>query len=111
MYTYGVAAGKLTPERMCAALSENIARLYGMYPRKGTLEPGADADVVVWDGGWEGVITAAGQHMACDYTPYEGFEVKGRARAVFLGGELAARDGEPLREGLGRFVCREESQC
>ena len=109
IYTYGVAAGKLSAQRMCACCSENIARLYGMYPKKGLIAPGSDADVVVWDPSYEGTITADSQHMACDYTPYEGFEVKGRAKAVFLGGELAAENGEPVKEGLGRYVRREES--
>ncbi len=109
MYTYGVAAGKLSAERFSAACSENIARLYGMFPRKGVLAPGADADVVVWDPEARWQITAAAQHMTCDYTPYEGYEVQGRAKAVFLGGELAAADGEPVKTGLGRYVFREES--
>ena len=109
MYTYGVAAGKLSAERFSAACSENIARLYGMFPKKGVLAPGADADVVVWDPEARWQITAAAQHMTCDYTPYEGYEVQGRAKAVFLGGELAAADGEPLKTGLGRYVFREES--
>ena len=111
MYTYGVCENRITKEQMAAMLSENTARLFGMYPRKGALQVGSDADIVVYDPEADTVITAQTQLSAAGYTPYEGFEVKGRARAVFLGGELAARDGEPLREGLGRFVCREESQC
>lgn len=101
-----VASGLLPLERMCALLAENPARQYGMYPRKGVLAVGSDADVTIWDPktGW--TISAASQHHNVDYTPYEGMSVTGRARAVFLGGVLAAQDGEPVQTGMGRYVFR-----
>lgn len=101
-----VAPGLLPPERMCALLAENPARLYGMFPRKGVLAVGADADVTVWDPAHVWTISAANQHHKVDYTPYEGMEVTGRAKAVFVNGILAARDGEPVRTGAGRYVHR-----
>ena len=101
-----VASGLLTPQRMCALLAENPARQYGMYPRKGVLAVGSDADVTVWDPKLSWTISAANQHHSVDYTPYEGMAVTGRARAVFVNGVLAARDGAPVQTGAGRYVFR-----
>ena len=77
-----------------------------MYPRKGSLEVGADADLVIWDPAAAHTITATAQHQNTDYTPYEGFEAVGRPRAVYVGGELAAKDGEPTGRLAGRYVKR-----
>ena len=101
-----VASGLLPPERMCALLAENSARQYGMYPRKGVLAVGSDADVTVWDPKTAWTISAASQHHNVDYTPYEGMSITGRARAVFVNGCLAAQDGEPVQTGIGRYVFR-----
>lgn len=101
-----VASGLLPPERMCALLAENPARQYGMFPRKGVLAVGSDADVTVWDPKAAWTISAANQHHNVDYTPYEGMAVTGRAREVFVGGVLAAQDGEPVQTGAGRYVFR-----
>ena len=110
VYTAGVAAGRMTENRMAALLSEHAARLFGMYPRKGTISVGSDADIVVWDPAARWTISAGTQHHNCDYTPYEGMAVQGRAKAVFLRGELAAENGEPVREGLGSYVARGVSE-
>ena len=110
VYTAGVAAGRLTDNRLAALLSEHAARLFGMYPRKGTISVGSDADIVVWDPAARWTISAGTQHHNCDYTPYEGMAVQGRAKAVFLRGELAAENGEPVREGLGSYVARGVSE-
>ena len=77
-----------------------------MWPRKGRLAEGADADITVWDPDARWVIRAAAQHQKVDYTPYEGFEVIGRPRAVYVGGELSAKDGEPTGVCAGRYVKR-----
>ena len=100
------ASGLLSTERMCALLSENPARQYGMYPRKGVLAVGSDADVTVWDPKAVWTISAASQHHNVDYTPYEGMTVTGKAKAVFINGVPAAQDGEPVRTGMGRYVFR-----
>ena len=84
----------------------NPARVFGMYPRKGCLAEGADADVCVWDPSARWTISAATQHQAVDYTPLEGFEAHGRAKAVFVNGVLAARDGEPTGAQPGRYAPR-----
>ena len=65
-------------------MSENPAKLYGVYPRKGVIAPGADADIVVYDPAGEGVITAKDQVCAADYAPYEGFRVQGHIHQVYL---------------------------
>ena len=98
---------KVSPERMCAMLSEEPAKIFGMYPRKGSLQVGADADLVIWDPALRHTITAAGQYQNTDYTPYEGMTCTGGARAVLLGGIVAAEGGKVTREGLGNYVFRQ----
>lgn len=106
IYTSFVASGLMTEAQMCRLLSENQAKLFGMWPRKGRLAQGADADITVWDPQARWVIRAEAQHQNVDYTPYEGFETAGRARAVYVGGQLAAKDGEPSGASAGRYVKR-----
>lgn len=98
--------GQLGPEDLCRLMSENPARVFGMFPRKGALVEGADADVCVWDPTARWTISAATQHQNVDHTPYEGFECHGRAHLVYVNGELAARDGEPTGSKPGRYVAR-----
>ena len=98
--------GQLGPEDLCRLMSENPARVFGMYQHKGCLAEGADADVCVWDPKARWTISAATQHQAVDYTPLEGFEAHGRAKAVFVNGVLVARDGEPTGAQPGRYVPR-----
>ena len=104
IYTSFVASGLMTAAQMSRLLSENPAKLFGMWPRKGQLAQGADADMTVWDPRARWVIRAEAQHQNVDYTPYEGFEAAGRARAVYVGGQLAAKDGEPSGASAGRYV-------
>ena len=70
------------------------------------LQKGSDADICVWDPNVRWTISAAKQHQAVDYTPYEGFEATGRAHLVYVGGELVVRDGEPLGPKPGTYVAR-----
>ncbi len=106
IYTYGVAAGRISTEQMAALLSENVARIFGMFPQKGTLLAGSDADVVIWDPAVSGTITAREQMQQVDYTPYEGFAVRGMARDVFLRGRHVVQQGRLLETSLGRYVHR-----
>lgn len=110
IYTHGVTKGRLTENQMAALLAENAARLFGLYPRKGVIAPGSDADLVIWDPSISWTITAKNQHHHCDNTPYEGMSMQGRAKAVFLRGTLAAEDGEPVQTGLGIYIPRKESE-
>lgn len=106
LYTAGVAAGRITKEQMCALLSENPARLYGAYPRKGVLAVGSDADIVVYDPEADAVITAESQHSAAGYTPYEGFRTRGSIAQVYLRGQLAAENGAPKLGPAGVYIPR-----
>ena len=110
LYTAGVAAGRITAHQMMKLLSEQPAKLFGMYPRKGALAVGSDADIVIFDPEYTGRITAAAQRQAVDYTPYEGFEAKGRVEAVLLSGEPAVEGGRVVSRGRGRYVRRGPSQ-
>ena len=99
-------AGELGPTDLCRLMSENPAKVFGMFPRKGCLAEGSDADICVWDPSVEWTISAATQHQNVDHTPFEGFECRGRARLTFVNGVLAARDGEPTGVKPGRYVNR-----
>ena len=110
LYTAGVAAGRISAHRMMKLLSEQPAKLFGMYPRKGALAVGSDADIVIFDPEYRGRIAGAAQYQAVDYTPYEGFETMGRVETVLLSGEMAVEDGRVIKTGRGRFVRRGPSQ-
>ncbi len=107
IYTYGVAAGRITKEKMCEVMSENVAKLYGLYPRKGVIAPGSDADIVVLDPEAKGVASAATQHYDMDYCPYEGMELACAIDQVYLRGVLAVKDNECIREGMGEYLKRD----
>ena len=105
-----VAAGKLSVGDMAGLLSEMPARAFGMWPQKGSLEVGADADVVVWDPTWRGTVKAANLLTASDYSPWEGTPLSGRAEMVYLRGRLSAEKGAVLRKTGGKFIKRTLSQ-
>ena len=106
IYTYGVDKGRITKEDMCRVLSENPAKLYGLYPRKGVIAPGSDADLVIMRTGVEDVITAKDQVQNVDYAPFEGTKVTGRVESVFLRGLQAVKDGKVVEEKKGEFLKR-----
>jgi len=106
MYTYGVDSGKITKEQMCALLSENIARIFGMYPRKGVLQVGSDADIVVFDPRIKGIISKDNQKQNVDYTPFEGFKTKGYAKHVILRGVHVVENGNIIKENCGKYIKR-----
>ena len=106
IYTYGVDKDRITKEDMCRVLSENPAKLYGLYPRKGVIAPGSDADLVIMRTGVEDVITAKDQVQNVDYAPFEGTKVTGRVESVFLRGLQAVKDGKVVEEKKGEFLKR-----
>ncbi len=110
MYTYGVKENRISLEQMCALLSTNAAKLYGMYPRKGAIAVGSDADIVVWDPDKTWTISVDNQESVCDYSPYEGTAVCGEAEAVYLHGKLAASHGTIVNPLMGQFVKRGKYQ-
>jgi dihydropyrimidinase len=106
VYSEGVARDRITVERMVDLLSTAPARLFG-FASKGSLESGLDADIVVFDPDARRVIHASDLHHSSDYTPYDGMEVTGAVRSVFVRGRAVIRDGVFVGErGLGRFVER-----
>ena len=107
MWTCGVAKRKISVAQMCRLLSENPAKLYGLFPRKGTLQPGSDADIVVYDPSGGHVIQAEDCVSAAGYSPYEGFAVDGGIRQVWLRGRLAAENGNVLVSSPeGKYMAR-----
>ncbi|WP_298033733.1 dihydropyrimidinase [uncultured Dysosmobacter sp.] len=107
IYSYGVAKKRVSLGRMVRALSENPAKLYGLFPRKGQLRLGSDADIVVYDPGASHVIRADDYVANVDYNPYEGFVTVGGIRQVWLRGSLAVEDGRVLDETpQGRYMAR-----
>lgn len=105
-YHYGVASGKTNVEMMCNLLSERPAKLFGMYPQKGVILPGSDADLVIWDPEKEWTITAENMVQNSDNTPYEGIRVKGIPALVFLRGCPVAEYGKVRTELRGRYIHR-----
>ncbi len=107
LYSYGVGGGRISLERFVAVVAENPARYFGLYPRKGVIAPGSDADIVVFDPSATWTIRHDLLHDGCDYSPYEGRELTGRVRDVFLRGRRVVRDGEPLKDlPPGGFIRR-----
>ncbi|MGV6847505.1 MAG: dihydropyrimidinase [Marinibacterium sp.] len=107
LWTHGVATGRLTMNEFVAVTSTNIAKILNLYPRKGAVLVGADADLVVFDPEKEKTITAATQQSAIDYNVFEGKHVKGLPRFTLTRGQVAVHDGEiRTQEGHGEFVAR-----
>ena len=109
LWSEGVAKGQISAEQMCKVLSENAAKLYGAYPRKGILAVGSDADIVVLNPNAKGLLTAADQAANVDYHPYEGLETSGVIEQVYLRGQLAVDHGEILTGPVGEYIPRKTS--
>ena len=109
-YTYAVKEGFCSVEQMAALLSENAAHIFGMFPQKGVLREGSDADIVVFDPDAPHVISHKTNLHACDNSPYEGLTALGKTRDVILGGELAVENGEIVKPYLGKYVFRGPSE-
>ncbi|MEM6798057.1 MAG: dihydropyrimidinase [Planctomycetota bacterium] len=108
LYTHGVATGRIDLHRFVDAASTQAAKLFGLFPRKGTIALDADADLVVYDPEYRGAISAATHLMDTDYSAFEGWELKGRPSLVTVRGEVMARDGQFVGQlGHGKFLRRE----
>lgn len=94
MYHYGVVKGRMSLSRFVDVTSSAAAKVFGLYPRKGTLAPGADADIVLFDPAEERVLHASALHQNCDYTPYEGMTLKGWPRTVISRGRVLVENFE-----------------
>ena len=108
LFSEGVAKGRISPQRFVELTSTNHAKLFGMYPAKGTIAIGSDADITLWDPDRHMTLTQSLMHHGSDYTPYEGFEVTGWPVMTILRGKVIFNDGQALVEkGFGQFLSRE----
>jgi len=107
LWEAGVKAGRMTPSHFVKLVATNPAKLFGLYPKKGTIAVGSDADLVLWDGDAEHTISAATHHSAIDYNLFEGYTVRGKPVKVLLRGTVVV-DGDELlaQPGSGQFVHR-----
>ncbi|MGD9874093.1 MAG: dihydropyrimidinase [Kiritimatiellia bacterium] len=94
LYTYGVCTGKIDLHTFVDVASTQAAKIFGMFPQKGTIQPGSDADLVIYDPNYKGTISAKTHSMNVDYNAYEGFEIAGRPDTVTVRGKVAVRNGK-----------------
>lgn len=107
IYHHGVAAGRIGLNRFVELTSTAAAKIFGLFPRKGTIAVGSDADLVIFDPGREQTISAATHHMRVDYSAYEGWKIKGVTETVLSRGSVIVENGEwKGRAGDGRFLKR-----
>ena len=107
MYSEGVKKGKISLNKFVEVTSTNASKIFGMYPRKGTIAIGSDADLVIFDPSKEHTISADTHHMNCDYSAYEGRKVIGKTEIVILRGMVAIEDEKcHLKAGYGKFIPR-----
>jgi dihydropyrimidinase len=107
LYTYGVKRGHIDLNTFVDAASTQAAKIFGLFPRKGTIAVGSDADVVIYDPEYRGTISASTHLMATDYSAFEGWELEGRPSHVFVRGRLQACDGKFVGQlGHGQFLAR-----
>ncbi len=107
IHHFGVREGRISLTRMVDLLATQPAKLFGLYPRKGTIAVGADADLVVFDPGKRETLSASSHHSKCDYSLYEGTEITGTPELVLLRGNVLVENGELVATpGVGQFVRR-----
>ena len=107
LYSEGVHKGRISLNKYVEVACTNPAKIFGMFPRKGTIAPGSDADIVLFDPTRKHVLSAATHHMQVDYSGYEGWELTGRVQTVLLRGRVAIDKGQCLLpKGYGQFIKR-----
>lgn len=105
LFSEGVGKGRISLNRFVELTSTNAAKLYGLYPRKGTIAIGSDADITIWDPARKVTITNDILHHNVDYTPYEGREITGWPSIVISRGDVVVRDAQLYaRPGRGVFL-------
>jgi dihydropyrimidinase len=108
LYTHGVKRGRLDLDRFVDSASTRAAKLFGLFPRKGTIAVGGDADLVVYDTNYRGKVSAKTQHVNNDYSGFEGVDIEGRPSVVTVRGKVQVRDGKFVGErGRGKMLKRE----
>ncbi len=106
LYTYGVLQNKLSINKFVDLISTQTAKIFGLYPRKGEIAIGADADLVIWNPDKKNVISSKTHHQNCDINIFEGISTKGAAEFVIINGEIAIKNGKLAKEFKGRFLKR-----
>lgn len=107
LFSEGVNKGKISINKYVEITSTNAAKIFGMFPRKGTISVGSDADLIIFNPEEQHVLSASTHHMHVDYSAYEGWEVKGKVKQVLLRGKVAIDNNDCLVEkGYGKFVKR-----
>ncbi len=110
LFSEGVGKGRISLNEFVALTATNHAKTYGLYPKKGTIAVGSDADLAIWDPKREVTISQSLLHGGCDYTPYEGIKVTGWPLSTMVRGTFVVRDGELTgKAGAGEYVSREKS--
>ncbi len=110
LFSEGVMKGRIDLPRFAALTATNHAKLYGLYPQKGTIAVGSDADLTLWDPKERRVITNDALHHGADYTPYEGMVIDGWPVTVILRGQIAVMDGVlTVKPEAGQYLPRKRS--
>ena len=111
LFSEGVNKGRITLQKYVEVTCTNPAKIFGMFPKKGTIAVGSDADIVLWDANEKHTISAATHHMNVDYSGYEGWELTGKVKTVLLRGQVVIDNNEcKVEKGYGRFVKRNKVQ-
>ena len=109
LYSQGVLKNRLNINRMVEVTATNPAKIFGLYPRKGTISVGSDADIVVFDPSYKKVIRSEEMHSAADWDPYEGWEVTGWPRITLSRGEVVFENGKIIGQaGRGQLLKRDK---
>ena len=109
LWTYGVVSGRITPNQFVELTSTNPAKIFGLYPKKGTLMPGSDADITIWDPNKEIRFGTKYSKQRTDYNLYEDWDLKGTIEKVFLRGKLIVDGSEWLgKKGMGEYIYRKD---
>jgi dihydropyrimidinase len=108
LYSEGVHTGKISLNKFAEVTAANPARIFGMFPRKGTIAVGSDADILIFDPSATHTLSASTHHMNVDYSSYEDWPVNGKCKTVILRGTVAIRDSNCLvSKGNGKFIKRQ----
>ncbi|MCY7291967.1 MAG: amidohydrolase family protein, partial [Ferruginibacter sp.] len=107
LFSEGVNKSRITLNKYVEVTATNPAKIFGMFPRKGTIAIGSDADILIFDPNEKHTVSAATHHMNVDYSAYEGWEVTGKVKTVLLRGEIAIHNNECfIQKGFGKFIKR-----